>query len=485
MRYYRRNSDERIRQLERRARSGDTGAINSLYLAKKRAGDPNAGAELFELKAAIREIPEPQIDLFARLGFAPAVEVFPEIFGERARLQRRFTLKHIKELGQVATIKLIGIGLQKTFGLALNTVPYRRILRQAKIDPLEFEKTCFSAVQEIRQWKPGQKLNKKTKNILITYENELLPLEDDWGYYYTMINLVNALINAYRGRLTRKGATGYANDADGILKIIESIWLNLAENCDNALHCLGEQINPILAEDLLLEKIEQVPRLDRNHPDYYKQEITAKRFTSVTIWLPKVGNEHVIVWTDNKAEVEIRARKIAAHMGWKVKRLTYNQDRMHAKVLLEKGLHEDEMLQEGFEPKLSRGEIKALEKIHRLRVRFLGGKKEYLEEVTRKGKRTFPGKRFTKKEAQITERDVQCFIDKLISIGFKDHRPVKVKGKHGYILADGILRSIGANVADSYAVEFIMQRKDPRWDTVKEFIEECNGEGLDYIRVIF
>jgi len=508
MSYYRRNSDERTRQLERQARSGDTGAINALYIAKKRTGDPGADAELFSLKVAVGQIPEPQIDLFSRLGFKPAIDAVilkryadkPElaqayiqgISHKKPKLPRGISLKLLKELGQVAAVKLVSASLQKTFGLVLRSIPWVEILNDAEIDSREFEKNCFYAVQELRNWRPRTKLDKKHKKILKHYEGIL----DSMSYPYrsqgrNLYNIVSDLHTAFGGRLTRKGATGYSRDADDILRGVSEIWDSdyederLESDCEG-LHCLGEQIIPMLVEDLLLEKVERVPHLDMDNPDYYKQEVTAKRFTAVTVWLVSGRNKHIIVWTDDETEAEVRAKKVATHMGWEIKRLTYNQDRMHASHLLEKGLHEGEMLQEGFEAKLTRSEIRARETIHHLRVQFMGGKDKYLQEATRRGKRTFPGKRFTKRQLARVQQDVGCFIEKLLSIGFNNYRDRDeediAENETGYIGVDGILKSFAANIADTYAVDFYLQRKDPRWSKISDFAKECGGEDFGIVR---
>jgi len=393
--YWTRNPDEDLRRLERAAQTGDADAAQRLAGLRARSGDPEgAWTQLFEWRQKFDPLPDPQIDLLARVGFIPAVQIWR---GANKKIQR-FTMKLFQQLGQTLSVQLIGLILRKTLGTIFSDprwyvgFPKKYINSQTEH---QIQVALWGLVQQLQQWKLNSKLPDKIKKELIRI-SENFP---DGPFPLTgrprdlvFIELLDRLGRDKAAVLTsllRKGSTErFANAADRLANIA----VDLLEPTDKLLHMafLGQLILPDLLPLLLQSKIERVEILPHDDPAFYKQEIKAKRFQIVHVKFfseedlpfaeklnygpfrdsrgkPQPPEVYILVWTADPDEALERAGTLLEDLGTNALELNisrYSQDRTIAKDLYSQNLHEAALRQPGWERKPLPAELAAKTKMY-------------------------------------------------------------------------------------------------------------------------
>jgi len=503
--FYRQNVDDRVRRLERAAAQGDEDAMNQLYDWRLKTGETprSAANELFAHKAGAGRVADPTMELFARLGLQAAIDIVP------AR-QRRGPIsnKSLKEMGQVAAMKLCSAALLVTFDACFALFSMEKVFDWGRqrtsahtalvartgevphLDVEDMERDFHLAIQELRDWKPGTKPNKKLMKMI----DEGYDLIGDTFERTTFMLVLEGLGVAYDGRMTRKTGTGHTNAAHELLETLSVVWQELIDhsdyseriNCETSLQCLGDRIIPLLAEDLLLTEVRRIPQLDPTDPNYYAQEITARRFTNIRFRTPTDDDDvylpAFILWTPNEEDAVQRAILVAEQMGWDIDPDRYhtNQDISHARTLLEEGYTEHEIVKKGFTPRLSKAEIKDRDRVKYIFVSFRGGRKETLTRVNQ-------SKKLPRKYARKAQHDVKCFTDRLLSMGLAPYPdsfdPFKRSGQLGFFEdLEMELSALALNASNYFLVVVPMKENDERWELIFEAAKDCNGEARPSIR---
>jgi len=494
--------DEDLRNLERLVEAGDTTAMLRLYHAKRRSGDVVGAAVLgFQRAILLNLAPASLIDLLARLRFAPAIAVMKE---QKKRIQNEITSKLLNELGQVTTVKLTSLVL--SYGLQDILTQLNHPIPDGLVADLQ------KALDQLWQWQPGQKLDLKIRKDLQQWMHQIeeqyaLKFNRDFGPpeyadsrrrdvlqagindVLQLASILEGCYMAYGGRLTNRTAIGYAREAK---TIIDKLFYNydwesggrrisaLSVALEVEFPRLGAAIGSELIDALLITKdelIQRVPTLKKESADYYKQEITGRRFTVVslpkpylTVNFPEIGDKpyeftDVIIWTPDEEEARKRAGVIAAHFGIKIgkQRLSTHHYLSNAKELLAMGLEENRVTQEGFRPRATKRLIKEAEAILLCRAIFRGGKPEYLPEGidTSEGDRALSSMQRTQ-----ATRDARNFVKELKQVQASIIEPIRTHD----------VSSMAINISHAIGISFRLQVKNYDRRVLEALAQKYHGE---------